>query len=145
MKKISKTQQNKNRRNYRYIRNVYNAIEDKKGVTYIQFKHRVQAASKRDGVNLREAARKEANTQSFVSAAERSRVNLVQGIKSKFKEEYKMLREMTKDEKGRYRRIEDILKWDKDRGAYVFSGFFGDYMIDFTNSPEAVYFQYLGV
>lgn len=137
MRKLSKKQKAKNKAAYKVIRKEYNKVKDKADISYIQFKRRVRSKAKYDNISLKEAARKEARTETFYSAAERSRENLITAIKEKHKESYTELKNLSRS-KGKYQSIKDNLSWDKDRRGYVLNADGKQYFIDVTNSPEEV-------
>jgi len=138
-KKLSKTQKLKNKRANANIRKVYNKLneETKQVVSYIQFKRRAKARAKKDNISIKMAAKKESRTETFLSPAERSRENLVESIKEKYKDAYKELRNLSRV-KGRFQSIKDNLTWDKDRKGYILTAGDKHYFIDVTNSPEEV-------
>ena len=140
-KKLTKTQKLKNQKKYEKIRKAYNEVKDKNElVTYKQFKNRVQAQMEANpGLNLKGAIKKVQNTESFTSAAERSRTNFIEALKKDFAEEYKKIRSLSRDEKGKFKKIE--LEWTKHGGSwgYSFIGVQGlRYFIDVKNSPEEI-------
>ena len=140
-KKLTKTQKLKNQKKYETIRKAYNEVKDKnKFVTYKQFKNRVQAQMEANpSLNLKSAIKKVQNTESFTSAAERSRTNFIEALKKDFAEEYKQIRSLSRDEKGKFKKLE--LEWTKHGGSwgYSFIGVQGlRYFIDVKNSPEEV-------
>ena len=137
MKKLSKKQKAKNKAAYKVVRKEYNKVKDKADVSYIQFKRRAKAKANADGISLKEAAKKEARTETFYSAAERSRENLVTAIKEKYKESYTELKNLSRN-KGKYQSIKDNLSWDQARKGYVLNADGKQYFIDVTNSPEEV-------
>lgn len=140
-KKLTKTQKIKNQKKYEKIRKAYNEVKEKNElVTYKQFKNRVQAQMEANpNLNLKGAIKKVQNTESFTSAAERSRSNFIEALKKDFGEEYKEIRALSRDEKGRFKKLE--LEWTKhgDKWGYSFTGKKGlKYFIDVKNSPEEV-------
>ena len=116
MKKLTKAQKARNRAKYNYIRRAWERTD--KSITYKQFKNRVLARAEAKGISYKEATRKEMNTETFVTAGQRSRHNLIQAIKEKHDLEYKELRNLARD-RGKYISIEDNLDWDEDYGQYV--------------------------
>jgi len=136
MKKLTKKQKRANKRVYDTIRKEYNAVKDKADIkiSYKQFKNRVIARKEAYGTTWKEAAKREARTETFLSAAERSRENLIEAIKDKHREAYNEIRNLSRD-KGRFVSIKDNLVWDKERNGYLLGG---KYFIDVTNSPEEV-------
>ena len=95
-KKLSKTQKAKNKSAYKAIRREYEKVKDKAPVSYIQFKRRVKARAKSDNMTIKSAAKREARTETFLTAAERSRENILSGIKTKHREVYDEIRELNK-------------------------------------------------
>ena len=95
-KKLSKTQKTKNKAAYKAIRREYEKVKDKAPVSYIQFKRRVKARAKSDNMTIKSAAKREARTETFLTAAERSRENILSGIKTKHREVYDEIRELNK-------------------------------------------------
>lgn len=109
MKKLTKKQKAKNKAAYKVVRKEYDKVKDKRpDVTYLGFKHRVKSRMIRDNISWREAAMKEANTETFVSAAERSRKNLVESIKEKHRPAYDELKNLSRN-KGKYQKIKENL------------------------------------
>lgn len=136
-KKLSKTQKAKNKAAYKNIRKEYDKVKDKAPVSYIQFKRRVKSRAERDDISIKEAAKKEARTETFLTAAERSRENLVEAIKTKHSEAYFELKNLSRS-KGKFQSIKDNLTWDKSRGGYVLKASGKNYFVDVSNSPEEV-------
>ena len=95
-KKLSKTQKAKNKAAYKAIKREYEKVKDKAPVSYIQFKRRVKARAKSDNMNIKSAAKREARTETFLTAAERSRENILSGIKTKHREVYDEIRNLNK-------------------------------------------------
>lgn len=140
-KKLTKTQRTRNKKVYDRIRKGYEEVKNKNEfVTYKQFKNRVQAQMEANpNLNLKSAIRKVQNTESFTSAAERSRTNFIDALKENFSKEYQEIRNLSRDVKGHYKKLE--LEWTKhgDKWGYSFIGLYGlRYFIDVTNSPEEV-------
>ena len=129
MKKLSKAQKARN-----------NWDNTNKRITYKQFKNRVLSKAKADNISIKEAIKKEANTETFVSAAERSRTNLINAIKEKHRESYDELRNLAR-EKGKFIKLKDNLEWDENYGTYVLRAGNSRYLIDVTNSPEEVFIR----
>ena len=92
-KKLSKTQKAKNKAAYKAIRREYEKVKNKAPVSYIQFKRRVKARAKSNNTTIRSAAKREARTETFLSAAERSRENILSGIKTKHREVYDKIKD----------------------------------------------------
>lgn len=139
MRRLTKKQKLANRRTYEAIRRGWNKTggQDLEGhkITYKQFKNRVKLRMQMEDVNARVAVRKELNTETFVNPAERSRHNLVQGIKEEFRGTYKEMLKLSRDSRGRFVKVEENLTWDNERGGYILGG---KYFIDVTNSPKDV-------
>ena len=108
MKKLTKKQKKANKRAYEIIRKEYNAVKDKGKISYKQFKARVVERKKIYEITWKEAAKKEARTETFLSAAERSRENLIEAIKEKHREAYNEMRNLSRD-KGKFVSIKDNL------------------------------------
>lgn len=151
-KKLTKTQKAKNRAAYKNIRKEYDKVKGKAPVSYMQFKHRTQSRAKRDGISIKAAAKREARTETFLTAAERSRENLIGAIKEKHAEAYSELRNLSRysgktirDENGKitkkagqFESIAGNLTWDKEKKGYILNAGDKRYFIDITNSPEEV-------
>lgn len=138
-KKLTKTQKRKNEALYKRIRKAYNEVKDKNEyITYKQFKNRVMAQKEANpNLSWKEAIKKEKRTETFFSAAERSRENLLNKLKIEYTKEYKEIRNLSRTKEGKFKSLDLI--WDKDRGGYTFIGKGGKtYFIDVTNSPEEV-------
>lgn len=130
------------RRQDKQIRKIYETTGGTtvkgKPITYRQFKHRVSARMKSEDLTARQAALKERNTESFVSAAERSRYNLTQSIKRDFPQAYKEMSEINKglrNSQGRFTSMHSNLTWNKQYNTYQL----GEYIIDVSNSPKGVF------
>lgn len=136
-RKLSKAKKAKNKAEYKAIRKEYNKVKDKANVSYIQFKHRTQSRAKRDDISIKEAAKKEARTETFLKAPERSRENLIEALKTKHREAYDELKNLSRN-KGKFQSIKGNLTWDKNRNGYVLNSGGKQYFIDVTNSPEEV-------
>ena len=103
-KKLSKTQKAKNKAAYKAIRREYEKVKNSKEnykdgkmiVDYIGFKQRTLARAKKDKMTIRAAAKREARTESFLSAAERSRENLLKSFKEKHSEVYDKIKNLNK-------------------------------------------------
>lgn len=138
-KKLTKTQKRKNKTLYKRIRNAYDDVKYKNpDISYKQFKNRVMAQKEANpSISWKEAIKKETRTETFFTAAERSRENLINKLKSEFANEYKEIRNLSRTDTGKYKAL--TLVWDKDRNGYTFTGKGGKtYFIDITNSPEEV-------
>lgn len=136
-KKLTKTQKAKNKAAYKNIRKEYDKVKDNAPVSYIQFKRRVKSRAERDNISIKAAAKREARTETFLSAAERSRENLIEAIKEKHAEAYSELRNLSRS-KGKFQSIKDNLVWDNSRRGYILNAGTKRYFIDITNSPEDV-------
>lgn len=131
----------------RQIRRVYKQTGgrelDGRTITFTQFKHRVQARAKAEGITIRKAANREKNTLSFTSAAERSRTNLIDSIKEKYGEEFHKLTDINRklrDEKGHFTSMRANMKWSTEYNAYMIGNDeTGIFIIDVSNSPEQIY------
>lgn len=111
-----------------------------------QFRHRVQATMDAYDLSPQQAAKKVLNTERFVSAAERSRTNLLNAMRKEFNADYKELvklnRQISRDKKGLFTSLKANLQWDENLGTYTLSGTRNGkpvkYMIVTTNSPQSV-------
>ena len=143
-KKLTNKQKLKNQKKYKEIRKGYNEVKNKnKLVTYKQFKNRVQAQMEANpSLNLKGAIKKVQNTETFTSAAERSRINFIKALKKDFAEAYKKIRNLNREENGRFKKKAELeLEWTEHdkRWGYSFIGIHGvKYFIDVKNSPEEV-------
>ena len=159
-KKLTKTQKAKNKSAYKAIRREYDKVKYSKEnykdgkmiIDYKGFKNRTLARAKRDKMTIRAAAKREARTDSFLTAAERSRENILSGIKTKHREVYDELKNLSRysgktirDENGRitkragqFETISDNLVWDKERKGYTLNANGKNYFIDVSNSPEDI-------
>ena len=139
-KKLTKKQKAKNKSAYKAIRREYEKVKDKAPVSYIQFKRRVKARAKKDEMTIKSAAKREARTETFLTAAERSRENILSGIKTKHREVYDEIKELNKlnRDKGRFQSIKSNLIWDTERKGYTLNANGKKYFIDVSNSPEDV-------
>lgn len=132
-----------NRSKYKNIRKAFNKLK-REGrlpetytgeLTYLQFKHRVEWREEAEGLSTKKAITKEMNTETFVSPAERSRRNFIQGLKEHFKDDYNDLVKKSRDKQGRFKSIMENLVWDNERKGYILGG---KYFVDVSNSPEEV-------
>ena len=139
-KKLTKKQKAKNKSAYKAIRREYEKVKDKAPVSYIQFKRRVKARAKSDNMTNKAAAKREARTETFLTAAERSRENILSGIKTKHREVYDEIKNLNKlnRDRGRFQSIKANLTWDTERKGYILNSNGTKYFIDVTNSPEDV-------
>lgn len=141
MKRLTKRQKAVNARKYATIRKYYEVAKTKmteeqlSRITYKRFKKRVMAYSEAKEISIKEASKKVLNTEAFTSPAERSRVNLINAIKEKFPEQYKDIRQLSRNKRGQFTSVKSNLVWSKELGGYVLGG---KYFIDVTNSPEDV-------
>jgi hypothetical protein len=141
-KKLTKTQKRKNQKLYEKIRQGYNKVKDKnKLITYKQFKNRVQAQMEANpGMTANRAIQKVQNTETFTTAAERSRTNFLESLKEKWSDTMKEIRNLSRTDTGKFKKVE--LTWTQvgDKWGYSFSGQYGKkYFIDVSNSPEEVF------
>lgn len=159
-KKLSKTQKAKNKAAYKAIRREYEKVKYSKEnykdgkmiIDYKGFKNRTLARAKKDKMTIRAAAKREARTDSFLTAAERSRENLLSAFKTKHREVYDEIKNLSRysgktirDENGRitkkagqFESISGNLEWDKERKGYTLNSNGKKYFIDVSNSPEDV-------
>jgi hypothetical protein len=109
-KKLTKAQKAKNKAAYKAIRKEYEKVKNKSTVeiSYIQFKHRVQSKAIKDNITIKKAAKKEARTETFMTAGERSRENLLKSLKEKHSGAYNELKNLSRS-KGKYQSIKDNL------------------------------------
>lgn len=140
----------------RQIRRVYRQTggitQTGQQITFRQFKNRVLARSKSEDITVRQAAIKEKNTESFTSAAQRSRTNLLDKIREKYNtgpnsswEELKRINRQIRDPQGHFTSMRENMVWDKELKGYVIGDdFTGMYLIDVTNSPEDIYVTKIG-
>lgn len=84
---------------------------------------------------LKAITKKRLNRETYTSPAERSRVNMMQGLKEKHRDVYNVIRKLSRDERGQFKKVEDNMTWNKDHGGYVIGG---RYFVDVQNSPESV-------
>ena len=68
-RKLSKTRKAKNKAAYKNIRKEYEKVKSKAPVSYVQFKRRVKARAEKDGISIKEAAKKEARTENQIRYA----------------------------------------------------------------------------
>lgn len=137
-KKLTKTQKAKNKAAYKNIRKEYEKITNNKyNITYKEFKQRALSRAKRDNMSIKAAAKREARTESFLEAPERSRENLLGALKEKYGEAYSELRNLSRS-KGKFQSIKENLSWDKTRKGYILNADGKQYFIDVSNSPEEV-------
>lgn len=138
MKKLTKAQKKKNKAAYKAVKKEFNKVRTRNNnVTYVQFKRRVKARMEAENLNWKSAAKKEAHTETFVSAGERSRENLIKAIKDDFNDVYRDLRNKSRD-KGKFVAIKDNLTWDSDRNGYILNAGTKQYFIDVSNSPKDI-------
>ena len=120
-------------------------------VSYETWKRRVRAKMRNDpryeGLDIYQAAKKYMNTEQYVTAAERSRTNLLEAMKgyaSKRFEGKNMFQELQylSKQKGKYGQSvfsKINLTWNKALRRYEFSALGVLYYIDVTNSPEDIF------
>lgn len=141
-KKLTDAQKKKNKAMYKQIKKGYEKTGGKTSsgnkISYIQFKHRVEARMSSGKLNVSQAIRKELNTESFKSAAERSRTNLLSAIKEEYRDVYDQIKNISRDENGRFSSISSNLTWNSSRGGYTIQYKGTTYFIDVTNSPKEV-------
>ena len=103
-------------------------------------------------MTIKSAAKREARTETFLTAAERSRENILSGIKTKHREVYDEIKNLSRysgktirDENGRitkragqFESISGNLEWDKERKGYTLNANGKNYFIDVSNSPEDI-------
>ena len=114
-----------------------------------QFRHRVQAEMDAHDLSPQQAVKKVLNTERFVSAAERSRTNLLNAMRKEFNADYKELvrlnRQIARGPKGQFTSLRANLQWDESLKTYTISGTRNDkfvkYMIVTKNSPKSVYIE----
>lgn len=139
MKKLTKKQKAANKRKYDRIRKAWKSTGGKKAngqdISYKQFKNRVEAQMNANDLDVKAAIKKELNTETFTTAAERSRSNLLESIKSDYKDVYDDLRYKSRDSRGRLTKLSGNMVWDTERNGYVVGG---KYFIDVSNSPEEI-------
>lgn len=113
-------------------------------ITFRQFKNRVLAKMKMEGISASKAARRTLNTESFTTAAQRSRTNLVDSIRREFRAQYGELSRLNKtlrNERGQFTSLKSNLVWSKEYNGYVL----GDrYLVDVSNSPKEIIITDLG-
>lgn len=136
-KRLTQRQKAHNRAEYNRIRRAYNTTD--KHITYKEFKTRVINRAKGTGESIKEAALKEANTRSFVTAEQQGVRNVLSGMKSKFRNTYDELRRRAgKFNKGE--KLEDRIEYDKKRDAYILKNPSGaKYEIKSDTSPQNMY------
>lgn len=139
-KKLTKKERTARKRKYDLIRKYYNVAmskadkETQNRITYKRFKNRIRFRMETDNVDLKTALKKEINTETYTTAAERSRTNLIESLKEDFKSDYDKLRNLSR-EKGRFKALKENLEWSTEFKGYLVGG---RYLIDVTNSPEQV-------
>ena len=167
-KKLSKAIKAKNKAKYNEIRKIYNkVVKDKSDLTYMQFRNNVKgllnikkkrneeekSITKFSKEEIKNAAIKESRTDTIWEPWERSRDNLMSGLKTKHPEAYDKLKNLgsrysgktIRDENGKitkrtgqFQSITDNLTWDKERKGYILNAGDKKYFIDVSNSPETV-------
>ena len=166
-KKLSKAIKAKNKAKYNEIRKIYNkVVKDKSDLTYMQFRNNVKgllnikkkrneeekSITKFSKEEIKNAAIKESRTDTIWEPWERSRDNLISGLKEKHSEAYDKLKNLSRysgktirDENGKitkitgqFQSITGNLTWDKERKGYILNAGDKQYFIDVSNSPEEV-------
>lgn len=141
MKKLTRRQKAINARKYATIRKYYEIAQTKmtkeqlNRINYVSFKRRVMAYAQAKDLTIKEASKRVVNSEAFTTPAERSRVNLVDAIKERFPEQYKEIRNLSRNQKGQFTSVRQNLVWDRERAGYILGG---KYFIDVTNSPEDI-------
>lgn len=139
--RLTLRQKKKNEARYNKIRAGYNEVKDKNSdISYKQFKKRVEAQMEANpNYTLKEAIKKVQNTETFTTAAERSRENFISALKKDFADEYKQIRNLSRTETGKFKKVE--LEWIKygNKWGYSFVGVASlRYFIDVSNSPNEI-------
>ena len=124
------------------IRKVYESTGgvdiDGDPISYRHFKYMTKARMKSEHLSARQAALKIKNTETFTTAAERSRYNLTESIKRDYPQAYQEMTRINKglrNDRGQFTSLHNNLKWSKEYKTYVI----GDYIIDVSNSPKGVF------
>lgn len=133
--KLTKAQKAANARTYKAIRKAYNKVKGQSNITYVQFKHRVQARAKSEKLSYKEASNRESYFIEYKTSGERRKHGFTEAIKEKFKGDYNELRMLSRNKKGQFVGIRNNMAWDKDMNGYVLGG---KYFIDVSNSPEEI-------
>ena len=140
MKKLTKTQKKKNAAIYKKIKKEYNKITEKfeavgkkNPISYRGFKNRVLSRKEAYDLSLKEAIKKEANTETFVNPGERAKTNFINMLKDKHADSWNELKLKSRDKFGRFKKMD--IKWNKEDKRYELNG---EYYIDINNSPEEV-------
>lgn len=120
-------------------------------VGYNAWKKRIRDKMRSDpryeGLDIYQAAKKYMNTEQYVTAAERSRTNLLEAMKGyaskrfEGKNMYQELQYLSK-QKGKYGQSvfsKINLTWNRALRRYEFSALGVLYYIDITNSPEDIF------
>lgn len=95
------------------------------------FKNHVKNYINFDNLSPKQAVDALGRSMMFSSAKENMQNNLMSGLKNF--NLFKQFRELTKDSKGRYTKIDmSKMVWNKDDGVYIYDN---NIMIDFRNSP----------
>ena len=139
--KLTVRQKKKNEVKYNKIRTGYNQVKDKNvDISYKQFKKRVEAQMEANpSYTLKEAIKKVQNSETFTTASERSRENFINALKKDFADEYKQIRNLSRTETGKFKKID--LEWTKhgNKWGYSFVGVAAlRYFIDVSNSPNEI-------
>lgn len=156
--KLTAAQKNKNKAQNKQIKKAYNKIENNpEGLTYKQFKNRVltnkqteitKQPKKKGGkkITTKQAINKVLNSTTFKTAAERGTENFLNGIKVKFPEEYKQIRNHCRDEKGRLASPKNnLVEFDRESKQFIFINKNTGRLlgVSLENSPEALILTYL--
>lgn len=87
---------------------------------------------------IKKAARKTAHSETYVSASQRSRENIIHSLRTKFKDSFQEIKKLNREfrtKKGTFTSLKGNLVWSKEYNTYVLGG---KYIIDVHNSPEEV-------
>jgi len=140
-KRLTKKEKQQNKAIYNQIKRAYDKIE-KKNISYIDFRRRVlneyrYKKAKGKQASVREIAKKESRTRTFLTESDIGKENIINAMKNKFPDTYKEFKEKVgRNEKGQYRKLSAGLKWDRGRDSWVLDG---RYQIKIDNSPENIY------
>lgn len=140
MARLTYKQKLKNKQIYKRIREGYNQVKGKnEDISYKQFKNRVMARMEIDkNLKLKDAIKKVQRSEAYLPAEERSKQNLISGIKRKFEDRYKLIMKLNRDEYGRYKKIDLTYREFGEKYGYTFTGGGKTYFIDLTPSPDDV-------
>lgn len=139
-RRLTAAQKMSNKRIYRQIRKAYNSVKQlNEDITYKQFKNRVNAQKEaHPNLSYKQAIKKVQRSEAYLSPAERSRENFKRGLKENFKDVYKYIRELNRDEKGRFQKLNLVWRKYGSKYGYSFTAGGKTYFIDVENSPEEV-------